>query len=86
MEKGEIFTPASEITGARRKVATQAPATKAQIQVPKRNGPPVDEDKAKRAAQVHFKASHGLTVAFFTIILYVCKPLSFQLLREVNRG
>ncbi|EAT91161.1 GPI ethanolamine phosphate transferase 3 [Parastagonospora nodorum] len=64
MQPGEVFTPASEITGARKeKVVTKTP------QLPKRSGPPVDEDKARRAAQVHFKASHGLITAFFTLIL-----------------
>jgi GPI ethanolamine phosphate transferase 3 subunit O len=63
MEGGEIFTPASEITGAREKTADK------KVQAPKRSGAPVDEDKAKRAAQVHFKATHGLIVAFFTFIL-----------------
>jgi phosphatidylinositol glycan class O len=64
MEHGEIFTPASEITAPRDKVVSNA-------QPPKRSGAVVDEDKAKRAGQVHFKAAHGLVVAFFTFILYV---------------
>jgi phosphatidylinositol glycan class O len=74
MQPGEVFTPASEITGARKeKVVTKTP------QLPKRSGPPVDEDKARRAAQIHFKASHGLITAFFTLILYVSLPLDSHL-------
>ena len=61
MDNGEIFTPVSEITATRGKDVTSAPATK-------RNGVATDEDKAKRAGQVHFKAAHGLVVAFFTFI------------------
>jgi phosphatidylinositol glycan class O len=65
MEDGEIFTSASEITGVREKVMDK------KAQPPKRSGVAKDEDKAKRAGQVHFKAAHGLVVAFFTFILYV---------------
>jgi phosphatidylinositol glycan class O len=68
MDTNEIFTPASEITAARKNEVKS-------VQLPKRSGPPVDEDKAKRAAQVHFKAAHGLVVAFFTFILYVSVSL-----------
>jgi phosphatidylinositol glycan class O len=68
MDPKEIFTPMAEITSAARKPDVKSP------QLPKRSGPPVDEDKAKRAAQVHFKAAHGLVVAFFTLILLV-QPL-----------
>ncbi|KAH7355959.1 hypothetical protein BKA66DRAFT_539661 [Pyrenochaeta sp. MPI-SDFR-AT-0127] len=65
METGEVFTPLSEITGqaGRGKVEQprpeprQQPATKA------------DPDKAKKIGQVHFKAAHGIVVAFFTLIL-----------------
>jgi phosphatidylinositol glycan class O len=70
MESGEIFTPASEITGARPKPVEKAPAAQ-------KSGIAADPDKAKRLAQVHFKASHGLIVAFFTFVLYVRQtPLS----------
>jgi phosphatidylinositol glycan class O len=72
MDPKEIFTPIAEITAARK------PAVKS-AQLPKRSGPPVDEDKAKRAAQVHFKAAHGLVVAFFTFILYVQSPSSLDI-------
>jgi phosphatidylinositol glycan class O len=65
MEKGEIFTPASEITGGTR------PKAVPKTQTSQRTGVAPDEDKAKRAGQVHFKAAHGLVVAFFTFILYV---------------
>jgi phosphatidylinositol glycan class O len=67
MESKEIFTPAAEITAARKSDVKSA-------QLPKRSGPPIDEDKAKRAGQVHFKAAHGLVVAFFTLILYIPTP------------
>jgi phosphatidylinositol glycan class O len=72
MESGEIFTPASEIIGTRPKPVEKAPPA------PKpKSGIAADPDKAKRLAQVHFKASHGLIVAFFTFILYVWHtPLS----------
>lgn len=68
MEKGEVFTPISEITAAAPKKEVQsAPAA-----APKRSAAAAaDQDKAKKAGQVHFKASHGLVVAFFTFILYV---------------
>ncbi|KAF2025314.1 hypothetical protein EK21DRAFT_116950 [Setomelanomma holmii] len=59
MDNGEIFTPASEITAARGKDEKGG--------IPSKRA--VDEDKAKRAGQVHFKAAHGLVVAFFTFIL-----------------
>ncbi|KAF1917825.1 hypothetical protein BDU57DRAFT_471853 [Ampelomyces quisqualis] len=62
MENGDIFTPASDITAARHKLVSKP-------QPPKRSRAVVDEDKAKRAGQVHFKAAHGLVVAFFTFIL-----------------
>jgi hypothetical protein len=70
MENGEIFTPLSDITAGKEE-KTVAPVAKAA-------GPKLakkDEDKAKRAGQVHFKAAHGIVVAFFTLILYVpAKP------------
>jgi phosphatidylinositol glycan class O len=66
MEKpGEVFTPLSDITAAAKKDVKSAPA-------PKRTAAAtIDQDKAKRAGQVHFKAAHGLVVAFFSFILYV---------------
>jgi phosphatidylinositol glycan class O len=65
MENEEIFTPASEITApSREKDVKSAPPSR-------RSAGTIDEDKAKRAGQVHFKAAHGLIVAFFTLILYV---------------
>ncbi|KAH7073965.1 hypothetical protein BKA63DRAFT_472486 [Paraphoma chrysanthemicola] len=62
MDNGEIFTPASEITATRGTDVSSAPAQKRTAVAP-------DEDKAKRASQVHFKAAHGLIVAFFTFII-----------------
>ncbi|KAH7089477.1 hypothetical protein FB567DRAFT_520834 [Paraphoma chrysanthemicola] len=62
MDNGEIFTPASEITATRGTDASSAPTQKRTAVAP-------DEDKAKRASQVHFKAAHGLIVAFFTFII-----------------
>jgi phosphatidylinositol glycan class O len=78
MEKGEIFTPASEITGGARPKAVQKAPTSQRRVVAK------DEDKAKRAGQVHFKAAHGLVVAFFTFILYV--PLNAADAMALQRG
>ncbi|KAL5118769.1 mannose-ethanolamine phosphotransferase gpi13 [Pleosporales sp. CAS-2024a] len=69
MEAGEICTPAADSTGAAATEKAAKATTKARIQVPKKTGPPLDEDKARRAAEVHFKASHGLIVAFFTLVL-----------------
>lgn len=66
MQGQEIFTPASEITAARKKAVPKAVP---QGRAPARTGVAQDEDKTKKAAQVHFKASHGLIVAFFTFIL-----------------
>ncbi|KAH8701212.1 GPI ethanolamine phosphate transferase 3 [Phaeosphaeriaceae sp. PMI808] len=65
MENDEIFTPASEITGAARHkdVKGPPPVAKPSRVVAK------DEDSTKKAAQVHFKATHGLILAFFTFIL-----------------
>ena len=78
MQGEEIFTPASEITAARQNVVqkTQAPA---------RRVAPKDEDKAKRAGQVHFKAAHGLVVAFLTFILYVTANVRHSMFNRTDR-
>lgn len=70
MDKGEVFTPMADITAAAKKVAKSTPAP-APAPAPKRKPAPADQDKAKKAGIVHFKAAHGLVVAFFTFILYV---------------
>lgn len=67
MENGEVFTPLSEITAAQKKDTPSARIPK----VPEASTSDTGEDKAKRAGQVHFKAAHGLVVAFFILILYV---------------
>jgi hypothetical protein len=69
MDKGEVFTPLSEITGQNAGARVQ----KQQQQQPAQQPPTtkVDPDKAKKIGQVHFKASHGLVVAFFSLLLYV---------------
>ncbi|KAF1938837.1 hypothetical protein EJ02DRAFT_270670 [Clathrospora elynae] len=70
MENGDVFTPLSDITGQngaakvqkqeRQESQAPAPGPRATIQ---------DPDKAKRIGQVHFKAAHGIIIAFFTFIL-----------------
>ncbi|KAF2818500.1 hypothetical protein CC86DRAFT_336909 [Ophiobolus disseminans] len=74
MEKGEVFTPMSDITATAPKKEVQgapasAPAAKKMASVAAAAAAAADQDKAKKGGQVHFKASHGLVVAFFTFIL-----------------
>jgi phosphatidylinositol glycan class O len=71
MENGEVFTPLSEITAAQKKDKSSAQVSG----VPDVRTAGTGEDEAKRAGQVHFKAAHGLVVAFFTLIMYVYLPL-----------
>jgi phosphatidylinositol glycan class O len=67
MEPGEVFTPLSEITGP----AATAKVNKPKQDTPKQPAPRIDQDEAKKIGQVHFKAAHGIIVAFFTLILYI---------------
>ncbi|KAF1844521.1 uncharacterized protein K460DRAFT_309483 [Cucurbitaria berberidis CBS 394.84] len=65
MENGEVFTPLSEITGQKAKAKVDPPKQQAQ-RLPATK---TDPNKAKKIGQVHFKAAHGIIVAFFTFIL-----------------
>lgn len=67
MEPGEVFTPLSEITGQK----ATANVNKPKQDAPKQPAPRIDQDEAKKIGQVHFKAAHGIIVAFFTLILYI---------------
>lgn len=68
MDPGEVFTPLSEITAGKGAAKARAPQQqKQQVQQPQ--GAVRDPEKAKKLGQVHFKAAHGLIVAFFTLIL-----------------
>ena len=75
--ENEVFTPLSDITGqsSTPKAAKAAKAVKFAEQPQQQQAAQVprtqvhDPDKAKRIGQVHFKAQHGLIVAFFTFIL-----------------
>lgn len=69
LNPGEVFTPLSDIAPKPKSGA----ATVVKPLQPAPSAPPrtMDPDKAKKIGQVHFKASHGLIVAFFTFLLYV---------------
>ncbi|KAE8825486.1 hypothetical protein PTNB85_05915 [Pyrenophora teres f. teres] len=66
MEPREVFTPLSDITGQtgtpRARKPKEQPAQQPRTAVH-------DPDKAKRLGTVHFKATHGIIVAFFTFLL-----------------
>ena len=71
--ENEVFTPLSDITGqsSAPKAVKFAEPERPEQQRPAK-GPRTqihDPDKAKRVGQVHFKAQHGIIVAFFTFIL-----------------
>jgi len=74
MEPREVFTPLSDITGQTGTRRARKPKEQPQQQQQQPTQPPRtavhDPDKAKRLGTVHFKASHGIIVAFFTFILY----------------
>jgi hypothetical protein len=80
MENGEVFTPLSDITGQKRVLKVQKPTQQPQQQQTAQSPRTAvhDPDKAKRLGQVHFKAAHGIIVAFFTFILYALslQPIS----------
>ncbi|CAI9631151.1 unnamed protein product [Alternaria burnsii] len=70
--ENEVFTPLSDITGqssARKavKFAADTPEPRETVRAPRRQVH--DPDKAKKVGQVHFKAQHGIIIAFFTFIL-----------------
>ncbi|KAL1796072.1 hypothetical protein ACET3X_006296 [Alternaria dauci] len=69
--ENEVFTPLSDITGqssARKAVKfADQPEPRETVRAPRRQVH--DPDKAKKIGQVHFKAQHGIIVAFFTFIL-----------------
>jgi len=67
LRPGEIFTPLSDMTAQSGAAPTAMPSQQAPS-APMRT---IDPDKAKRIGQVHFKAAHGLIVAFFAFLLYV---------------
>jgi phosphatidylinositol glycan class O len=71
MDSGEVFTPLSDITGQSSAPKVQKPAQQPQQQQPAQGQRTAihDPDKAKKVGQVHFKAAHGIIVAFFTFIL-----------------
>lgn len=71
MENGEVFTPLSEITAQRKGGVAQQKQTAPTPKTVRPQQGQANEDSARKAGQVHFKASHGLIVAFFTFILYV---------------
>ncbi|USP80746.1 uncharacterized protein yc1106_08020 [Curvularia clavata] len=66
MANREVFTPLSEITGQK-----SAPKAKQNVPQPQQQAAQAprtmvhDPDKVKKLSQVHFKASHGILVAFF---------------------
>ena len=69
MENGEMFTSIEDIQVEAKARAEKQRAEEAQLGGPK---PTVtDVATAKKAGEVHFKAQHGLLVAFFSFILYV---------------
>jgi phosphatidylinositol glycan class O len=70
--QNEVFTPLSDITGKSSapkavKFAEDTPEPRETVRAPRRQVH--DPDKAKRVGQVHFKAQHGIIVAFFTFLL-----------------
>jgi phosphatidylinositol glycan class O len=69
MENGEIFTSIEDIAAEAKAKAEKQRSEQAQLGGPK---PTVaDVNTAKKAGEVHFKAQHGIVVAFFSFILYV---------------
>lgn len=69
MENGEIFTSLEEITAEAKIKVEKQRVEDAQLGGPK---PTVtDVRAAKKTGEVHFKAQHGIVVAFFSFILYV---------------
>ena len=73
MANREVFTPLSEITGQKSTPKGQQHAPQKQQQQQQAAQPPRttvhDPDKVKKLSQVHFKASHGILVAFFCFML-----------------
>jgi phosphatidylinositol glycan class O len=70
MANREVFTPLSEITGQKSTPNVQQPVRQPQQQAAQAPRTTVhDPDKVKKLSQVHFKASHGILVAFFCFML-----------------
>jgi phosphatidylinositol glycan class O len=88
MESGEIFTPLSDITGQTGAARAPKPQQQqeAQPQVPAPRATITDPDKAKKIGQVHFKAAHGIILAFFTFILYVSPMPRTQRVNKKGHG
>lgn len=71
MESGEMFTSIEDIQAEAKAKAEKQRAEEAQLGGPK---PTVtDVRTAKKAGEVHFKAQHGIVVAFFSFILFVSR-------------
>lgn len=69
LKEGEIFTSIEDIAAeAKARQAEKQRNEDAQLGGPK---PTVSDVRtAKKVGEVHFKAQHGLVVAFFSFILY----------------
>lgn len=68
MESGEMFTSIEDMQAEAKAKQEKKRAAEAQLGGPK---PTVtDVQTAKKAGEVHFKAQHGIVVAFFSFILY----------------
>lgn len=63
MADNEVFTPLAQIT------AQNGGAKAQQQEVRRAPAATADPDKAKKIGTVHFKAAHGLVVAFFSFLL-----------------
>ncbi|KAH9867693.1 hypothetical protein IAQ61_008287 [Plenodomus lingam] len=67
---GQVFTPLSDMRSQKgASAAKQRPQQQAQTQAQNQPAKAIDQDKAKKIAQVHFKAAHGLMVGFFLFVL-----------------
>lgn len=77
MESGEMFTSIEDMQAEAKARQEKQRAEEAQLGGPK---PTVtDVRTAKKAGEVHFKAQHGIVVAFFSFILYVlCARINLQ--------
>lgn len=69
METGEMFTSIEDMQAEAKARAEKQRAEEAQLGGPKPTA--TDVRTAKKAGEVHFKAQHGIVVAFFSFILYV---------------
>ena len=69
MESGEMFTSIEDIQAEAKAKQEKQRTVEAQLGGPKPTA--TDVTSAKKAGEVHFKAQHGIVVAFFSFILYV---------------